>query len=87
VPDMAESGRPPQARSAMASRSGYLPVSEHGLIGDLRLVNDPGLRLFDLAVAPNGNLVVSGEWPYGFPARGRACASTTPPPAGSSAYS
>jgi GH15 family glucan-1,4-alpha-glucosidase len=35
APDMADSSRSPQPRSEMANRSGYLPVSEHGLIGDL----------------------------------------------------
>jgi hypothetical protein len=34
APDMADSTRSPQPRSGMAGRSGYLPVSEHGLIGD-----------------------------------------------------
>ncbi len=32
-----------------------------------RLVNDPELSPLDLAVAPNGNVVVSSEWPYGSP--------------------
>src|SRR5258708_21648356 len=35
APDMADSSRSPQPRSEMANRSGYLPVAEHGLIGDL----------------------------------------------------
>src|SRR5258706_6683871 len=35
---MADSSRSPQPRSEMASRSDYLPVSEHGLIGDLHTV-------------------------------------------------
>jgi DNA-binding beta-propeller fold protein YncE len=30
-----------------------------------RLVDDPQLSPLDLALAPNGNLVVSCEWPYG----------------------
>ena len=38
APDMADSTRSPQPRSGMAGRSGYLPVSEHGLIGDLHTV-------------------------------------------------
>ncbi len=35
---MADSSRSAQPRSEMANRSGYLPVSEHGLIGDLHTV-------------------------------------------------
>jgi hypothetical protein len=31
------------------------------------LVHDPELSPLDLAVAPNGNLVVSSEWPFGAP--------------------
>ena len=38
APDMADSSVPPQPGSGEASRSGYLPVSEHGLIGDLHTV-------------------------------------------------
>src|SRR5260221_5278266 len=38
APDMADSSRSPQPRSEKANRSGYLPVSEHGLIGDLHTV-------------------------------------------------
>ncbi len=30
-----------------------------------RLVSDPELSPLDLAVAPNGNIVVSSEWPFG----------------------
>jgi DNA-binding beta-propeller fold protein YncE len=30
-----------------------------------RLVDDPELSPLDLAVAPNGNILVSSEWPYG----------------------
>jgi DNA-binding beta-propeller fold protein YncE len=30
-----------------------------------RLVNDPELSPLDLTVAPNGNVVVSSEWPFG----------------------
>ncbi len=30
-----------------------------------RLVDDPELSPLDLAVAPNGNVVVSSEWPFG----------------------
>jgi sugar lactone lactonase YvrE len=29
------------------------------------LVDDPELSPLDLTVAPNGNIVVSSEWPYG----------------------
>lgn len=32
-----------------------------------RLVDDPELSPLDLTVAPNGNVVVSSEWPYGSP--------------------
>ena len=32
-----------------------------------RLVTDPELSPLDLAVAPNGNIVVSSEWPFGAP--------------------
>jgi hypothetical protein len=32
-----------------------------------RLVDDPELSPLDLVVAPNGNIVVSSEWPYGSP--------------------
>lgn len=32
-----------------------------------RLVNDPELSPLDLAVAPNGNIVVSSEYPFGAP--------------------
>jgi DNA-binding beta-propeller fold protein YncE len=32
-----------------------------------RLVADPELSPLDLTVAPNGNIVVSSEWPYGTP--------------------
>jgi DNA-binding beta-propeller fold protein YncE len=31
----------------------------------LRLVDDPALSPLDLTVAPNGNIVVASEWPYG----------------------
>jgi hypothetical protein len=30
-----------------------------------RLVNDPGLSPLDLAIAPNGNIVVASEYPFG----------------------
>lgn len=32
-----------------------------------RLVTDPELSPLDLAIAPNGNVVVSSEWPFGAP--------------------
>ncbi len=32
-----------------------------------RLVDDPELSPLDLVVAPNGNIVVSSEWPFGSP--------------------
>jgi DNA-binding beta-propeller fold protein YncE len=32
-----------------------------------RVVGDPELSPLDLAVAPNGNIVVSSEWPFGDP--------------------
>jgi DNA-binding beta-propeller fold protein YncE len=32
-----------------------------------RLVTDPELSPLDLTVAPNGNIVVSSEWPFGAP--------------------
>jgi DNA-binding beta-propeller fold protein YncE len=32
-----------------------------------RLVDDAELSPLDLALAPNGNVVVSSEWPFGFP--------------------
>jgi DNA-binding beta-propeller fold protein YncE len=32
-----------------------------------RLVNDPELSPLDLTIAPNGNVVVSSEWPFGSP--------------------
>jgi GH15 family glucan-1,4-alpha-glucosidase len=36
--DMADSSRSPQFRSGPLNLSGYLPVSDHGLIGDLHTV-------------------------------------------------
>src|ERR1700722_8425951 len=38
APNLAAPGGPPQPGSGMPRRSGYLPVSEHGLIGDLHTV-------------------------------------------------
>jgi DNA-binding beta-propeller fold protein YncE len=43
-----------------------IAVFDHrGALRTPRLVDDPELSPFDLAVAPNGNVVVSSEWPYG----------------------
>jgi DNA-binding beta-propeller fold protein YncE len=36
-----------------------------GVLRTPRLVDDPELSPLDLAVAPDGNIVVSSEWPYG----------------------
>ena len=36
-----------------------------GALRTPRLVNDPELSPLDLTVAPNGNIIVSSEWPYG----------------------
>jgi WD40 repeat protein len=43
--------------------------SEHGrlTLRTGRLVDDPELSPLDLTVAPNGNVAVSSEWPYGSP--------------------
>jgi hypothetical protein len=38
-----------------------------GALRTPRLVDDPELSPLDLTVAPNGNVVVSSEWPYGSP--------------------
>jgi DNA-binding beta-propeller fold protein YncE len=41
-------------------------VFDHaGTLLTRRLVSDPELSPLDLAVAPNGNIVVSSEWPFG----------------------
>ena len=37
---MADSVRSPERGAGMAGRSGYLPVSEHGLIGDLQPIHE-----------------------------------------------
>jgi WD40 repeat protein len=39
----------------------------NGGLRNARLVNDPELSPLDLAIAANGNLVVSSEWPFGSP--------------------
>jgi DNA-binding beta-propeller fold protein YncE len=36
-----------------------------GALSTRRLVEDPELSPLDLTVAPNGNIVVASEWPYG----------------------
>jgi DNA-binding beta-propeller fold protein YncE len=41
-----------------------------GQLRNPRLVSDPELSPLDLAIAPNGNLVVSSEWPFGSPNAG-----------------
>ena len=38
-----------------------------GRLRNPRLVSDPELSPLDLAIAPDGNLVVSSEWPFGSP--------------------
>jgi DNA-binding beta-propeller fold protein YncE len=38
-----------------------------GRLRNPRLVTDPELSPLDLTVAPNGNLLVSSEWPFGDP--------------------
>jgi hypothetical protein len=39
--------------------------SQDGIQIEARLVEDPELSPLDLTVAPNGNLVVNSEWPFG----------------------
>ena len=41
--------------------------SRGGAVIESRLVDDPELSPLDLTVAPNGNLVVNSEWPFGDP--------------------
>jgi len=38
-----------------------------GALRTPRLVNDPELSPLDLKLAPNGNIVVASEWPFGAP--------------------
>lgn len=38
-----------------------------GVLRTPRLVDDPELSPLDLTIAPNGNIIVSSEWPYGSP--------------------
>jgi hypothetical protein len=42
-------------------------LSENGQPIHSRLVDDPELSPLDMTVAPNGNLVVNSEWPFGTP--------------------
>lgn len=43
-----------------------IAVFDHrGALRTLRLVDDPELSPLDLVLAPNGNIVVSSEWPFG----------------------
>jgi outer membrane protein assembly factor BamB len=43
-----------------------IAVFDHrGALVTPRLVDDPKLSPLDLVLAPNGNIVVSSEWPYG----------------------
>jgi DNA-binding beta-propeller fold protein YncE len=43
-----------------------IAVFEHGgALRTPRLVDDPELSPLDLTIAPNGNIVVASEWPYG----------------------
>jgi DNA-binding beta-propeller fold protein YncE len=46
-----------------------------------RLVDDPELSPLDLTVAPNGNIVVASEWPYGSP-HAKASVREYDPPTG-----
>ena len=41
--------------------------SQHGAPIEARLVEDPEFSPLDMTVAPNGNLVVNIEWPFGAP--------------------
>jgi hypothetical protein len=38
-----------------------------GAVRTPRLVSDPELSPLDLKLAPNGNIVVASEWPFGAP--------------------
>ena len=52
------------------SGAGENTIAVFGPGGELRtprLVDDPELSPLDLTVAPNGNVVVSSEWPFGSP--------------------
>jgi DNA-binding beta-propeller fold protein YncE len=40
---------------------------QHGALRTARLVDDPELSPLDLTIAPNGNIVVASESPYGSP--------------------
>jgi hypothetical protein len=41
--------------------------SQDGALIEARLVDDPKFSPLDMTVAPNGNLVVNSEWPFGAP--------------------
>jgi hypothetical protein len=41
--------------------------SQEGILIEPRLVDDPEFSPLDLTVAPNGNLVINSEWPFGAP--------------------
>jgi DNA-binding beta-propeller fold protein YncE len=63
----------PDGRIFLASGMGPTGIGEETIKvfdadGELvvpRLVDDPQLSPLDLAIAPNGNIVVSCEWPFG----------------------
>jgi len=65
---------------------------QKGALRTPRLVDDPALSPLDLTIAPNGNIVVASEWPYGArdakasvreyePSRGRLVRVFEPDPA------
>jgi DNA-binding beta-propeller fold protein YncE len=66
-------GFAPDGRIFLASGMGPSGIGEETIKvfdadGELvvpRLVDDPQLSTLDLAIAPNGNIVVSCEWPFG----------------------
>jgi hypothetical protein len=41
--------------------------SQNGTVIEPRLVDDPEFSPLDLTIAPNGNLLVNSEWPFGDP--------------------
>ncbi len=51
------------------------------------LIEDPELSPLDLTLAPNGNVLVSSEFPFGSPSASERYANTTPTTASSSASS
>ena len=58
-----------------------------GTLRTPRLVTDPELSPLDLKFAPNGNIVVASEWPFGAADAVSSCANTTRPPGSSCASS